>query len=96
MANAIESPFDPGAYPLRRGQWLILAQAVAELARKYQIEPIPTRIMQHGEVQMNMGVPQSGKWDITRLPWLPEASFDQVTDAFRAHVARYLAVTDGQ
>lgn len=91
MANAVESPFDPGAYPLRRGQWLILAQVAAELAKRYSIEVLPTRIMQHGEVQMNMGIPQSGKWDICKLPWFPEATFDQVTDAFRGHVNRYLA-----
>ena len=91
MANAIESPFDAGAYPLRRGQWLVVAQVAAELCARYQIEVLPTTVMQHGEVQMNMGVPQSGKWDICKLPWLPEASFDQVTDAFRAHVSRYLA-----
>jgi N-acetyl-anhydromuramyl-L-alanine amidase AmpD len=96
MANAIENPFDAGAYPLRRGQWLILAQVAAELCARYQIEVLPTTVMQHGEVQMNMGVPQSGKWDICKLPWLPEAGFDQVTDAFRAHVVRYLAIVKGE
>ena len=92
MAGAIESPFDPGAYPLRRGQWLVVAQAVAELCARYQIDVLPTTVMQQGEVQMNMGVPQSGKWDICKLPWLPEANFDQVLTPFAQHVTRYLAI----
>jgi hypothetical protein len=66
MAGAIESPFDAGAYPLRRGQWLILAQARRALQ---EIQHGCATVSCSRRGQMNMGVPQSGKWDITRLPW---------------------------
>jgi len=90
MAGAVESPFNPGAYPLLQVQWLTLAQMAAELCRKYGIGVKSTTVLQHGEVQKNLGVPQSGKWDICKLPWAPNLSSVEVCNQFRSEVSRRL------
>ena len=86
MAGAIESPFDPGVYPLTREQWLMLATGAAELCRFYSIPVTPDTVFQHYESPTN----DNGKWDISRLPWEPNWSSEQVCDAFRQEVARRL------
>lgn len=90
MAGAIESPFNPGKYPLLKDQWLALAGGAAYLCKKYGIPVSPTTVLQHGEVQKNCGVQQDGKWDINKLPWEPGWSMSQVGDAFRSEVAKRL------
>jgi hypothetical protein len=90
MAGAVESPFSPGAYPLTRLQWATLAQVAAELCAKYGIPVSPGTVLQHGEVEKNLGVPQSGKWDITRLPWDGSLSATQVGNGFRMMVDKLL------
>jgi N-acetyl-anhydromuramyl-L-alanine amidase AmpD len=87
MANAVESPFNPGNYPLKPIQWDTLAEVVAELATKYNIKCTPTTIMQHGEVQDNLGIAQDGKWDIMKLPWDTSLSGEDVGEQFRDKVA---------
>lgn len=88
MAGAIESPFNPGRYPVTKEQWLMSAQVAAECCRKYSIKVTPTTVLQHGEVQKNTGVPQKGKWDVNKLPWEPGLSPSQVCAAWRAEVSR--------
>lgn len=86
MAGAIESPFKPGSYPLLKAQWDTLAQIAADLCNQYRIMVTPTTVLQHGEVQANLGIPQSGKWDINKLPWAPAMSGSAVGEAFRDEV----------
>lgn len=91
MAGAIQGPpFKPGSYPLLESQWRTLAAVAADLATKYDIALGPKTILQHGEVQANLGIAQSGKWDICALPWLPNLTSAEAGDAFREVVANYL------
>jgi N-acetyl-anhydromuramyl-L-alanine amidase AmpD len=83
MAGAIESPFSPGSYPLLKTQWQTLAAVAADLCNRYGIKVTPQTVLQHGEVQANLGIAQSGKWDINVLPWAPT---EDAGDAFRAEV----------
>lgn len=86
MANAVESPFNSGAYPLTRQQWTVLIAVAADLCKKYKIEVTPKTVLQHGEVQKNLGITQSGKWDIMRLPFEPSWSGQEVGNNFRIGV----------
>jgi hypothetical protein len=90
MAGAIEAPFKPGSYPLLEHQWLTLAAITADLCRRYHIALTPQTVLQHGEVQANLGIAQSGKWDVCKLPWLPNLSSAEAGEAFRQVVANYL------
>lgn len=91
MLGAVEVPFNPGPYPLKEIQWLTQAQVNAELCKKYKIKVTKTTVLQHGEVQKNLGIAQKGKWDINKLPWLPNMTPAQVGDAFRDEVAKRLS-----
>ncbi len=90
MAGATESPFDPGKYPLKETQWVVLAQMAAQLAIKYKIVVDRNHVLQHGEWQSNNNVAQKGKWDITKLPWNPKLTKTQVCDEFRHIVKGYM------
>jgi hypothetical protein len=91
MAGAVESPFNAGKYPLTEVQWLTAAKVAAELGAFYSIKPERTKMLSHSEWQPTMGVPQSGKWDIGRLPWSPGLSNSEVNDAWRAKVKEFMA-----
>ena len=67
MAGAIENPFNAGQYPTTKTQWDTMCQAVAELCSRYSIPITDDTVLSHGEVQNNLGIAQSGKWDYTRL-----------------------------
>lgn len=82
MANAQEQPFRPGPAPMTEVQFHAMAKAVAELCRAYGIPVTPRTVLGHGEVQVNLGIEQSGKWDPLILPWN--------TAMPRVEVARYL------
>ena len=71
MAGAVESPFKPGSYPLLLSQWEVLAAVAADLCANYGIDVSASTVLQHGEVQENLGIAQDGKWDIMVLPWSP-------------------------
>jgi hypothetical protein len=71
MAGAIENPFDPGKYPMTEKQWETLSIVVAELCEFYSIKVTPQTVLSHAEVQANLGKPQEGKWDYTRLAFDP-------------------------
>ena len=90
MAGAIESPFDAGKYPLTVKQWLTSAKVAAELGRHYGIPVERTKMLSHGEWQSTMGVPQSGKWDINKLPWSPGLDKSEVNDLWRKLVGEFL------
>jgi hypothetical protein len=89
MAGAQESPFNPGRYPLTEKQWLTAAKVAAELGAKYKIAVERNRMLSHGEWQSTMGVPQSGKWDINKLPWSPGLDKSEVNDLWREHVKAF-------
>jgi len=72
MAGAVESPFNPGKYPMTQKQFDMLAQVVAELCDTYDIPVEPETVLTHAEVQGTLGITQSGKWDYTRLAFAPE------------------------
>lgn len=91
MAQAVERPFDPGPCPINEGQWAVLVQVLAELARRYGIPVTPQTVLGHGEVQTNLGIAQKGKWDPMVLPWAPDMSKSAVGAALRGAVAAALA-----
>jgi len=86
MAGAVESPFNPGQYPMTQEQWQTLAQVAADLCRRYLIPIGPRTVLSHGEVQGTLGIAQSGKWDVNKLPWDPQANPMLVNDWFRQEV----------
>lgn len=69
MLDAEERPFKPGPFPIRKAQWEVTARAVAELVQFYGIPLTHKTVLQHGEVQKNLGIRQNGKWDCMVLPW---------------------------
>ncbi|AWM23457.1 peptidoglycan recognition protein family protein [Sinorhizobium fredii] len=72
MAGAIESPFNPGKFPMTEAQWHRAMDVIAHLAGFYKIPATPKTILSHAEVQVNLGILQRGKWDFTRLPFAPD------------------------
>ena len=87
MAGARSFPkFSPGAHPISRVQMEVMAQLVAYLCEKYDVPVTPQTVLQHGEVQKNVGKIQLGKWDVCRWPWAPELTSEQVCSAFRGEV----------
>lgn len=69
-------------------QWETMAKVVAELCSFYNIPITPQTVLGHGEVEVYLGIPQSGKWDPMVLPWAPEMSRTQVGNTLRALVAK--------
>lgn len=90
MIDARQSPFDPGPYPIKFDQWQLAARVVAELIHFYGIPLSPKTVLQHGEVQAQLGIAQAGKWDIMVLPWDPTLPPAQVANLFRAEVGKHL------
>jgi hypothetical protein len=92
MGGAVESPFDAGRYPITAGQWGALAAAIADLCARYRIPVTPQTVLSHAEVQDTLGIKQSGKWDIARLPFVPDLVGPRaVGDKLRADVFIKLA-----
>lgn len=69
MAGAVESPFNPGKYPLQNAQFDLMCQVIAELCIAYNIMVSDRTTLSHAEVQPNLGIRQRFKWDFTRLPF---------------------------
>ncbi|MEN5275745.1 peptidoglycan recognition family protein [Brucella sp. TWI432] len=67
MAGSVESPFNPGKYPITATQWESFIKVTAELAAFYKIPVTPKTVLFHAEVQANLGITQRNKWDVTRL-----------------------------
>jgi N-acetyl-anhydromuramyl-L-alanine amidase AmpD len=86
MAGAVESPFNPGSFPMTQTQWETMSQVVAELCQVYDISVTPDTVLGHGEVTKNLGINQRGKWDPMVLPWDTSLSKKQVGDIFRQKV----------
>lgn len=67
MANAVESPFDAGKFPMTQYQWDAMTSVVAQLCKRYGIAVTEKTVLTHAEVQPTLGIQQRGKWDITRI-----------------------------
>lgn len=91
MAGAIESPFKAGASPMTRAQWDALPTILAALCRRYAIPVTPRTVLSHAEVQKTLGIPQRGKWDISRLAFDPKVQGAPACgDLFRSRTAAIL------
>ena len=90
MAGAQESPFKPGTAPMKKVQWDVMVEVVAELCKKYSIAVTPTTVLGHGEVQKNIGVKQLGKWDPMKLPFASALSKADVGAKLRTEVQAHL------
>lgn len=71
MGGSVESPFNPGKWPLTRLQFDQLIDVVRELSDFYKIPVTRQTILSHAEVQETLGIKQRNKWDYTRLAWNP-------------------------
>lgn len=92
MGGAVESPFSAGKYPMTLEQWDAMTWAVADLCRRYSIPVTDKAVLTHAEVQNNLGVPQRGKWDVTRLAFDPSVVGAKACgDKMRAEVRAKLA-----
>lgn len=92
MAGAVESPFDPGPYPINERQFEAHCRMLAKFHSDRGILPISDRnCITHAEVEPNLGVKQRGKWDLTRLPFKPGlVGAKAVGDYMRQRVNAYL------
>lgn len=91
MLNAVENPFNAGKFPMTKTQWDVMIRCAAELAGFYKIPVQPKAILTHAEVQSTLGIPQAGKWDITRLAFDPSIKGAKaVGDRMRAEIAAQL------
>lgn len=89
MAGAVESPFNAGPFPITQSQFDTMIEVVAELCVRYRIAVSPRTVLYHAEVQSNLGITQRGKWDVARLPFLPDLKTAKaVGDHTRRLVAR--------
>jgi hypothetical protein len=91
MAGATESPFNAGSAPMTKAQWDKLPHVLAALCERYSIDVTPKTVLSHAEVQTNLGIAQSGKWDIARLAFDPSVKGAKACgDIFRARTAALL------
>ncbi len=86
MADATETPFDAGRFPMTEVQWERMAQIAAELCHRYGLPVTERTVLGHGEVQHNLGIKQKGKWDPLVLPWRSNLSRTKVGSLFRIRV----------
>lgn len=90
MAGAIENPFYAGTAPINEAQWSVGAQVFADLCNEYTIPISKTTTLSHGRVQANLGIAQSGKWDICRLPWNLTPQGEACDELFREEIRRFI------
>lgn len=87
MAGSVESPFNPGKFPITESQWARGMEVIAHLAKEYGIPVTDKTILTHAEVQPNLGVKQNFKWDIVRLVFAPGlVGYKAVGDKMRADI----------
>jgi hypothetical protein len=72
MAGARESPFYAGDYEMTRDQWNGMVRGIAQLCLFYDIPLDRMTVLSHAEVEGTLGIDQAGKWDFTRIPFMPE------------------------
>lgn len=72
MGGAVEAPWSPGKWPMKREQWDMLVKVLAILCARYRIPVSMRTVLTHAEVSTTLLRPQKGKWDYTRLPFEPK------------------------
>ncbi len=90
MVGCKENPLRVGSEPLKKLQWDVMTQVVAELCSFYGIPVTSKTVVGHGEVQQNVGVLQDGKWDPMVWPWDTSVSRKAVGVALREQVQQHL------
>lgn len=91
MADAEESPFVPGNFPIRREQFEAHCRMLAEFHEDYSIPVTRETCLTHAEVEPTLGVKQNGKWDLTRLVFEPSiVGAIPVGDYMRKRVRAYM------
>ncbi len=96
MVGGEENPFKAGKSPLTSKQWDAMIDVVAELAERYNIPVTSKTILTHAEVEPNLGIPQTGKWDVTRVAFdLSLKGHKPVGDKIRKDVAVALGKLKG-
>jgi hypothetical protein len=68
-----------------------MCRVVAELCFRKKIPVSPTTVLNHGEVERNLGIKQRNKWDVMVLPWALSMTWEQVGEHFRSRVSYYLS-----
>lgn len=91
MAGATESPFNAGSHPINETQLDVACKLMADLSKQYSVPINDKSVLTHAEIQPNLGIKQSGKWDITRLPWRDDLrGHKAVGDYIRSKVSMLL------
>lgn len=83
MAGATERPFKPGKAPMLELQFNRMMDVAAQLCDAYNIDVTDKTVLGHGEVEANLGIKQSNKWDPLVLPWDLSKSFADVGQILR-------------
>lgn len=87
MYGATDKSF--GEWPIKHAQYEIGCRVIAELCVRYRIDITRETVLNHGEVQENLGILQYGKWDVMVLPWNQSWNYQQVSSHFRERVSYY-------
>lgn len=69
MHGATSNPFKAGKYPITKASFDEAVRLTATICIDHKITVTNKTVLSHAEVQKNLGIPQRGKWDISRLPW---------------------------
>lgn len=94
MADAKESPFDAGKYPITEIQLDAMAELCVALMVKYKIPLTKETVLTHAEVQPTLGIRQNQKWDIRWLPGMAGVGGAiEVGDKLRAMIAAKMNAT---
>lgn len=95
MAGAVESPFNAGRAPINAEQIETLIAVSRVLGQRYRIPVSRRTMLSHAEVQPTLGIAQSGKWDFTRLPSLPDLrGAHAIGDYLRARIGETVPMTE--
>lgn len=84
--GAIENPYFPGKAPPTITQYQKMIEVTAQLCEHYDIPVTFKTVLSHAEVEGNLNIPQRGKWDFTRLPFMKEQGGRKVGDRIRNDV----------
>lgn len=68
----------------------------ARLCIQYGIEVTPTTVINHGEVEKLLGVPQAGKWDVCWLPWCGWDAPNWLRSKIQEHVTKIKTLTESK
>lgn len=84
--GAIESPYFAGKAAPTITQYRKMIEVVAQLCEHYDIPVTFKTVLSHAEVSKNLNIPQMGKWDFTRLPFMTERGALPIGNRIRSEV----------